>query len=288
MIEVKNDIDSLRSLSQIFTPSNFKRIVRRRDYSYTINRISKHVTFQTPANRKNLIESVYKELQTNYKSEYLYKNALVNKLLLGKYSLNTTTIINEFKIGGSIADFVLLNGEARIFEIKTELDSLDKLSKQVFDYCQFANKVYVVTNSKFIDKLASEYKDSNIGIIEYTQQYTLREVVEAKDNSKYFDHLTIFKTLRKQEYLDIVNQYFGYLPKVPNTKIFKECVSLVKLIDVKEFQRLAFQKLKERKLRCPDLLKSDKTPYELKHICYSLDMNEREYSELFDFLNQTI
>jgi hypothetical protein len=288
MIEVKNDIDSLRSLSQIFTPSNFKRIVKRKDYSYTINRISKHVTFQTPANRKNLIESVYKELQTNYKSEYLYKNALVNKLLLGKYSLNTTTIINEFKIGGSIADFVLLNGEARIFEIKTELDSLDKLSKQVFDYCQFANKVYVVTASKFIDKLASEYKDSNIGIIEYTQQYTLREVVEAKDNSKYFDHLTIFKTLRKQEYLDIVNQYFGYLPKVPNTKIFKECVSLVKLIEVKEFQRLAFQKLKERKLRCPDLLKSDKTPYELKHICYSLDMNEREYSELFDFLNQTI
>jgi hypothetical protein len=288
MIEVKNDIDSLRSLSQIFTPSNFKRIVRRKDYSNTINRISKHVTFQTPANKRNLIESVYKELQTNYKSEYLYKNALVNKLLLGKYSLNTTTIINEFKIGGSIADFVLLNGEARVFEIKTELDSLDKLSKQVFDYCQFANKVYVVTNSKFIDKLASEYRDSNIGIIEYTQQYTLREVVEAKDNSKYFDHLTIFKTLRKQEYLDIVNQYFGDLPKVPNTKIFKECVSLVKLIDVKEFQRLAFQKLKERKLRCPYLLKSDKTPYELKHICYSLDMNESEYYELFDFLNQTI
>lgn len=288
MIEVKNDIESLRSLSQIFTPSNFKKIVRRKDNSYTNNRISKHVTFQTPTNKKNLIESVYKELQTNYKSEYLYKNALVNKLLLGKYSLNTTTIINEFKIGSSIADFVLLNGEARIFEIKTELDSLDKLSKQVSDYCQFANKVYVVTNSKFIDKLISEYRDSNIGIIEYTQQYTLREVVEAKDNSKYFDHLTIFKTLRKQEYLDIVNQYFGCLPKVPNTKIFKECVSLVELIDVKKFQKLAFQKLKERKLRCPDLLKSDKTPYELKHICYSLDMNESEYSELFDFLNQTI
>ncbi len=288
MIEIKNDIESLRSLSQIFTPSNFKKIVRRKDYSYTNNRINKHISLQTPTTKKNLIEFVYQELQTNYKSEYLYKNALINKLLLGKYSLNTTTIINEFKIGSSIADFVLLNGEVRIFEIKTELDSLDKLSKQVSDYCQFANKVYVVTHSKFIDKLISEYRDSNIGIIEYTQQNTLKEIVEAKDNSTYFDHLTIFKTLRKPEYLDIINQYFGYLPDVPNTQIFKECVSLAKQIEVKEFQKVVFQKLKERKLKCPDLLKSEKTPYELKHICYSIDMNKNEYSELFDFLNQTI
>ncbi|HAQ38159.1 MAG TPA: hypothetical protein DCQ58_06585, partial [Saprospirales bacterium] len=287
MIEIKNDIESLRSLSQIFTPSNFKKIVRRKDYSYTNNRINKHISLQTPTTKKNLIEFVYQELQTNYKSEYLYKNALINKLLLGKYSLNTTTIINEFKIGSSIADFVLLNGEVRIFEIKTELDSLDKLSKQVSDYCQFANKVYVVTHSKFIDKLISEYRDSNIGIIEYTQQNTLKEIVEAKDNSTYFDHLTIFKTLRKPEYLDIINQYFGYLPDVPNTQIFKECVSLAKQIEVKEFQKVVFQKLKERKLKCPDLLKSEKTPYELKHICYSIDMNKNEYSELFDFLNQT-
>ncbi len=288
MIEIKNDIESLRSLSQIFTPSNFKKIVRKKDYSFINNRINKHISFQTPINKQSLIEFIYHELHNNYKSEYLYKNALINKLLLGKYSLNTTTVINEFKIGNSIADFVLLNGEARVFEIKTELDSLNKLSKQVADYCQFANKVYVVSNSKFIDKLISEYADSNIGIIEYTQQNTLKEVVEAKDNVSFFSHLAIFKTLRKQEYLEIVNHYFGYLPNVPNTQIFKECVALIKHIEIKEFQILAFQKLKERKLKCPDLLKSEKTPYELKHICYSLDMNQNEYSELFEFLNQTI
>lgn len=288
MIEIKNDIESLRSLSQIFTPSNFKKIVRKKEYSFTNKRIKKYISFQTPIKKYSLIEFVYQELQKSYKNEYLYKNALINKLLLGKYSLNTTTVINEFKIGNSIADFVLLNGEARIFEIKTELDSLDKLSKQVFDYCRFANKVYVVSNSKFIDKLVSEYLDTNVGIIEYTQHNTLKEVVEAKNNDLYFNHLIIFKTLRKQEYLDIVNDYFGYLPNVPNTQIFKECVSLVKKIDVKEFQKLAFQKLKERKIKCPDLLKSERTPYELKHICYSLDMNQNEYSELYQFLNQTI
>ena len=156
MIEIKNNIESLRSLSQIFTPSNFKQIVRKKEYSFTNKRINKHISFQPPLKNKGLIEFIYQELHNNYKNEYLYKNALINKLLLGRYSLNTTTIINEFKIGNSIADFVLLNGEVRIFEIKTELDSLSKLSKQLLDYSRFADKVYVVTNSKFIDRLVLE------------------------------------------------------------------------------------------------------------------------------------
>ena len=125
-------------------------------------------------------------------------------------------------------------------------------------------------------------------IIEYTQQNTLKEVVPAKDNASFFNHITIFKTLRKQEYLDIVEDYFGFLPQVPNTLIFKECVSMIKNIDIKEFQKLAYQKLKERKLKCPDLLKSEETPYELKHICYSLDMNQNEYFRLYQFLNKNI
>jgi hypothetical protein len=286
MIELKNNIESLRSISQIFTPSNFKKIVRLKDYSSTDKRLNKHIISYSKNKRGEVIEYLYRELQDNYKSEYLYKNVLINKLLLGKYSLNTTTVLNEFKIGTSIADFVLLNGESRIFEIKSELDSLEKLKKQITDYCQFANKVYVVTSKKFIDKLISEYKNTTIGIIEVTNQNTLREVKEAKDNSLTFNHITIFKTLRKQEYLEIIYDLFGYIPSVPNTQIFKECLKLANTVNVVEFQKYAFNKLKERKLKCPELLKSKQTPYELKHICYSLNMSQTEYNVLYSFLNQ--
>ncbi|NOU19552.1 MAG: sce7726 family protein [Bacteroidales bacterium] len=288
MIELKNDIESLRSLSQIFSPSNFKKVVREKDYSFVDKRFNKHLKTNTIYNRGELLEYLYKEMQDNYKSEYLYKNVLINKLLLGKYSLNTTTIINEFKIGNSIADFVLLNGEARIFEIKTEFDSLEKLKKQLSDYCQFANKVYIVSNHKFIAKLISEYNNSTIGIIEITQQNALKEIKIAQENVSTFNHLTIFKTLRKQEYLEIIYDLFGGIPDVPNTQIFKECLNLIRSIDVALFQKYAFQKLKERKLKCPNFLKSEQTPYELKHICYSLNMTENEYIELYSFLNQKI
>lgn len=288
MIGLKNDIDSLRSLSQIFTPTNFDRIVRKGDISNTRDRINKHILSSSKINNRNLIQYIYKELQNNYKSEYLYKNTLLNKLLLGKYSLNTTNVINEFKIGKSIADFVLLNGEVRVFEIKTEFDSLEKLNKQLNDYIQFANKVFIVSSSKFIDKLIDDYKNSTIGIIEFTESNTLKEIVAAKDNNISFNHTTIFKTLRKQEYIDIIMKHFGFVPDVPNTKIFKESLKLIETIKIDEFQKLAFQKLKERKLKCPTELISDMTPYELKYICYSLDLSDKEYKTFYQFLNQIV
>ncbi len=288
MIELKNDIESLRSLSQIFTPTNFDRIVRKNDIVNTQARIQKHLIFQNSIKNLEIIQFVYKELLANYKSEYLYKNALLNKLLLGKYSINTTTVINEFKIGKSIADFVLLNGEAKVFEIKTEFDNLDKLDKQLADYKQFANKIYVVSNSKFISKLLSDYNNTTIGIIEFTERNTLKELQSARENSQTFNHKAIFKALRKQEYLDIIQEYFGKVPDVPNTKIFRESLKLAESINIVDFQKMACLKLKERKLKCSREFLSDKIPYELKHICYSLDMSSKEYSYLYQFLNQKL
>ncbi len=286
MTYIKNNTESLRNLSKVFTLSNFNKIIRKNEYSLIKNKINKCIDISSSISNNDLIKLLYNELQNNYKSEYIYKNTLLNKLLLGRYSLNTTTVINEFKIGNSIADFILINGELKVFEIKTEFDNLDKLDKQIFDYRQFADRIYVVSCSKHIDKLISIYDESDIGIIEYTYNNTLKEIIIAKENKSFFDHTVIFKTLRKQEYLNIILNYFGFIPDVPNTRIFTESLAMVKSIKVEVFQELAYTMLKGRKLRCPERLKSGSTPYELKHICYSLNMTGDEYNLLDKFLNQ--
>lgn len=289
MILVNRNIDSLRSLSEIFTNSNFSKVVRNNDYRLTEQKLKKNYSkSSTRITYKNVLERLYFELQKDYRSEYFYKNSLFNKYLLKQYSLATTSVFNEFKIGNSIADFVLLNGSARIFEIKTDLDGLDKLQKQVNDYRLFADLVYIVTSSKYISKLLLDYSNSTIGVIEFTQRNTFKEHKKAESNAAFFDHLQIFKTLRKVEYLDIVHNYFGYIPNVPNTKIFKVCLELVSSIDIVEFQKMAFNKLKKRKIKCPDLLESENTPFELKQICYTLDFSEQEYNSLYTFLHKTI
>ena len=50
--------------------------------------------------------------------------------MLGIHSLNTTSAIVELPIVDSIADFILFNGKAVVYEIKTELDSLERLEGQ--------------------------------------------------------------------------------------------------------------------------------------------------------------
>lgn len=285
-MNINNNIESLRSLSQIFSTANFNKIVRKKDYVNTFERIRKHTTFSNSITNLELLDNVYNELLESYRSEYVYKNALINKKLIKKYSLKSTIALNEFKIGNSIADFVLLNGTARVFEIKTELDGLDKLEKQISDYYSFATEVYIVTSSKHIEKLIELYKETKVGIIELTQKNSLKEIKPALSNIDLLDHSAIFKSLRKNEYINVLKANSFQIPKVPNTLIFKECLNLSKDIDIVDFQKSAIKVLKKRNIKNPDLLKDNRVPNYLKHICYSLNLSKPEYEELNSFLNK--
>lgn len=139
--------DSFRSLSNIFTPSNFRNIVVNSSLEKTISRIKKHKIGEKPRSIEMLLKHFYRDLENNYRNEYVFKNALLNHKLLAEHCLSDTVVLNEFRIGSSIADFVLLNGEIRVFEIKTDLDGFDKLSKQISDYQKVANRVYVVASN---------------------------------------------------------------------------------------------------------------------------------------------
>lgn len=285
-MEIATEISKIRSLSQIISPSNFKKIVRENDCYSTFYKIKKYTTVTDSTTNLDAINVIYNSLLKNYKNEYVYKNILTNKLLLKKYSLKNTIALNEFNIGKSIADFVLLNGEARIYEIKTELDNLEKLNTQVLDYCKFGDKVYIVTSSKHVNKLIGLYDNSTIGIIELTSRNALKKIKEATSNKATFNYETLFKTLRKQEYLDIIEEYFNFVPEVSNTRIFKECLTLAKKIEISLFQKLVVTKLKSRNISNPKKIQEKAIPESLKHICYSLDFSKNDYKKLDTFLNQ--
>jgi hypothetical protein len=281
------NIESLRVLSQIFTPSSFNKVVRGNDFSLFNRKVSKYYSNHTAANNLQLIKYLYSELESKYRCEYLFKNKLFNKIFK-KYSLATTTAFNEFKVGNSKADLILLNGCIKIFEIKTELDDLSKLKKQINDYQKIADLVNIVTDSKFVDRLLSEYEKTNVGIIEFTNKNSLKIRKHALTDSSFFDFDTLFKVLHKKEYLYLVERNFKFIPDVPNTKIFRVCYELLQSVDILDFQKQVLTTLKRRKIECPDLLKSNDTPSELKHICYTLDFNSNEYEQLFNFLNKKI
>ena len=284
---INNNIESLRSLSQIFSTANFNKIVRKKDYVNTFDRIKKHTTISENTINSELFNDIYNKLSQSYRSEYIYKNTLINNKLIKEYSLKTTIALNEFKIGNSIADFVLLNGKARVFEIKTELDGLNKLEKQIADYYTFATEVYIVTSSKHIENILKIYKESKVGIIELTKKNSLKEVKPAISNTDLLDHSVIFKTLRKNEYIKVLESNSTKIPNVPNTLFFRECLNLTKKVNIIEFQKTAIKVLKKRNIKNPDLLQEERIPNYLKHICYSLNLSKSEYEELNSFLNKS-
>lgn len=275
-------MQELRIISQLFSPAVFKKIVREDDYTLFQKRVEKYLNISYDSNLEAL-KYFYKTLQKQYRCEYIYKNNITIDIIKN-YSLNDTLILNEFNIGLSKADLVMLNGAIKIYEIKTELDSLEKLKKQIEDYQKFAEKIYVVTDEKFIDKIESEEYYNNIGIIILDSKNKLKTIKNAKVDYSFLHFETIFKVLRKQEYLDLVLDNFNYIPDVPNTKIFRTCYELLNQVNIIDFQKQVLSKLKERKLTNPELLKSSHTPYELKHLCNTLDFNESEYNKLYDFL----
>jgi len=263
----------------------FHKIIREDDMSSLQKKIDKHLNIKNQhyKNNADIIKKIYAHLSDDYPCEYIYKNTLFLDII-EKYGLEDTVVLNEFRVGASKADLTMLNGEIKIYEVKTALDDLSKLSKQLRDYQKIADKVYIVTSPKFLDKLSSQYKDSNIGICVLQNKERLKEEKAAKSNSSHFDFTTIFKTLRKPEYLSLVQEFFGEVPDVPNTKIFKVCYDLLSQITIEEFQKKVLKKLKEREISQRTLLISKKVPEELKYICNSLDFNKEEYKKMFNFL----
>lgn len=283
MTNDSKSIQNLRALSQVFSPSMFQKIVRENDFMPFEKKIIKHLCEKQANSNLEVIKILYRYLLKQYRCEYIYKNKLFIDIIK-EHGLKDTLTINELKVGASKADLVLLNGSIRIYEIKTELDGLSKLSKQLNDYQKFADKVYIVTDDSYAKKLLLEYKDTNIGLIALNDKNKLETVKDAKDNVLSFDFDVIFKILRKQEYLDLVRDNFGVVPDLPNTKIFKACYELLSSIEIEGLQKQVLNKLKERKLLKPDLLQSPNTPKELKHICNTLDFDEQEYQKLYKFL----
>lgn len=288
MKKLELDINSRRDISKVFSSNKFKGMINE-DKKLIMNEgMFNSLIIENDILKKEALKILYEYIFTYYRSEYIYKNTLLNKFLLGKYSTNTATAFDEFRIGKSIADFVIMNGRAKIYEIKTEMDNLEKLDKQLKDYYKFTDEVHIVSNKKHLQVLKQKYSDTDVGLIELTDRNTLRTIKKHNSNYSQLDHDVLFKTLRKKEYIEIIREIYGYTPNLPNTLIFEYSLGILRKTPVKEFQERVVIKLKERKLRCPDILKSESVPYELKYICHNLDLKKRQYTKLIDILNERV
>lgn len=230
---------------------------------------------------------VYNLLFKNYRNEYIYKNVIVNKILLGKHSLNTSQMLTEFRVGRSKADVVLLNGDSTVYEIKSQYDSFARLEKQIRAYFEIFDYINVISSASQVQKLESILPDK-AGILVLTNRNTISTIREPKSNKENLNLDILFDSFRKAEYMRIIKEYYGTVPDMPNTQIYRECKRLFCEIPPDYAHDLTIKILKGRNnsKRLKDFI--DKAPSSLSAYAMSICNEKNKMQKLLNRFDNNI
>lgn len=227
------------------------------------------------------ISALYTVLDKHYRNEYFYKNTMLNKLLLGRHSLNTSTALSEVWINRSKADFVMINGKAVVYEIKTDLDNLERLENQINDYYKVFGNVEIVVSESHIDKVLSKYDHTDIGISLLTPRNTISNIKKSESNFNYLDITSIYKLLRKQERISILTKLGCELQAVDSFSEYNYYLDLFKESSLSDLYKetLKMLKLRDKKI-VENRSQFASAPYELKSLLYFSPLKITEYESL--------
>lgn len=277
-------------LPRLFSTRMFSDLMRN-GYSHLLDEAVR-TTFISSLISENstladVLNDTYVFLQRNYRNEYIYKNVLVNKVLLGTHSLNTSFMLSELPVASCKADMVILNGTSTVYEIKTEYDSMERLERQIAAYRQAFDRINVVTSdkSKQISQL-ERLLPVEVGIISLSKKNTFHTVRKAESNLQNIIPHIIFGILHKREYLSVLKKYLGEIPAVPNTQIYREALKKFELLplNVIHAEMVSLLKLRGRKLG--KFIQS--VPFSLKAMSLKSNFSIGEQQCCIDILNQPI
>lgn len=280
------------AINQIFTVKVIDELISNHNcevYDYIVQK-----TIDKPFAKTNeeIIRELYAVIKQRGRNEYYYKNTLLNKLLLGKYSVNTATALAELRIAKHIADFVMINGEGYVFEIKSDLDNLMRIKGQLYDYYKAFGKVSLLVPEKDKEKVEKELCQLNeikdyVGVYTMTPHDTILDKKKIKEPIFYsdmLDHYSMFSILKTSEYTKLICDYYGEIPNVAPVFLFKTCFSLFQRIPVDDAHKLMLKALKGRNRINKDLF--DIVPMELKSVVYFSKISKC-IPELNQFLSDT-
>jgi len=266
--------DNSRAINRVFTKSVLTELLeegKNKIFDYVVER---YVDDPESKTHGELFSEIYKYLDKQKRNEYYYMNTLLNRILVGYHSVNTTCALSQVRIGSHIADFVMINGEGKVYEIKSNFDTLDRLSDQLSDYFRAFGKVSVLTTPYEYERVLAllgrlgDMGDA-VGVFIMNEKdifFNSSDRREPELFTEKLEHSCIFKLLRKREYENVVRDYFGELPKTVPVRHFRECLDWFSQIPILEAQDLACKELKKRNIITKTEYNSIQT--ELKSVVY--------------------
>jgi hypothetical protein len=232
-----------------------------------------------------LFEAAFSLLKREgYRHEYIYKAALMHKILLGKHSLQTASMLNEFRVCECKADLAILNGTATVYEVKSERDSLSRLERQVAAYSKVFAQVYVIAAENHINAVAGSLPES-VGILRLTSRYRISTLREAADRTENVSPAAIFESVRTEEARMILSLYGVAIPDVPNTLLSSELRKLFIRLQPREAHQGMVRILKKTRNLLPLSELVAQLPQSLQTAALSIPLRKLDHTRLVTAVN---
>ncbi len=274
------DYSSLFSRSEVeqWSAGNFTSInqkITRYDNNWTSYKNATYISY---------LKHLYKILELHYPNEYIFKNAFLNEWLIHELGKSSSKVFNEFRVGKAVADLVMFNGNSKVFEIKSELDTDTRLELQLENYLKAFNQVYlIVPESKL-----STYRKYNktVGIITYNN-FRLQKFELFRDagSNHNINADVIMDILHTPEYKSIVKSYLGSLPKMTSFDQYNICKNIIRQIPLDELNKFFIDTMKKRVFK-PEI--SKRHYKEFNQINLSLKLNKERKERMICALKSPI
>jgi hypothetical protein len=215
------------------------------------------------------------------RDEYVYRAALTKKVLLGRHSLNTACMLNEFRAGNCKADLAILNGTATVYEIKSERDSLTRLSNQMANYQKVFASVNVIASESHVHGVLATVPDY-IGVLSLTRRYTIEIIRDAVIAPERTCSTAIFEAVRTNEARAMLILLGLKVPEVPNTRLHSAMREIFAGLPSQDVHAAMVKTLKRTRDLAPLGNLVDSLPPSLHAAALSIQVRRNEHKHLIE------
>jgi hypothetical protein len=218
------------------------------------------------------------------RDEYVYRSALTLNILLGRHSLRTASMLNEFRVGNAKADVAILNGTTTVYEIKSERDSTARLVKQIEAYNRVFARTYVVAGSNYVEAVKS-LVEPEVGILRLTSRGCISEVRVGQDCPTRICPLAVLDCVRTSEAVSILNYLNVSVPDVPNTQVRGELQKRFSRLKSTDVHAGFVATLKRTRAQLPLATLVEQVPPSLRAAALSVPLKKSEHGRLIGAVN---
>lgn len=211
----------LSALTRMFSSAVFQEMAKKGRsalFARLLNQTAMAEQCGENATVSDAFDSAFRVLQVEgLRDEYVYRAAVTKKILMGKHSLRTASMLIEFRTGSCKADLVILNGTSTVYEIKSERDTLARLIKQVESYKRVFASVNVIVSESHV-RGVEQVLPQDVGIMCLSRRYRISVIRDAQDCPMRICPVTVFESLRSAEAVAILKALGTSVPDVPNIR----------------------------------------------------------------------